>query len=67
MVLQWMGMNALIIFALGACELFPAALQGLYWRSPENNLVSSSLMGYIALFNCLLLGVLSTSYAAIPS
>lgn len=42
MVLQWMGMNALIIFALGACELFPAALQGLYWRSPENNLVDGT-------------------------
>ncbi|CAL5366497.1 unnamed protein product [Camellia sinensis] len=27
MVLQWMGMNALIIYALGACDLFPAALQ----------------------------------------
>ncbi|KAL3717660.1 hypothetical protein ACJRO7_009147 [Eucalyptus globulus] len=37
--LQWMGMNALIIFALAACELFPAAMQGFYWRSPENNLV----------------------------
>ncbi|KAI8522628.1 hypothetical protein RHMOL_Rhmol13G0010900 [Rhododendron molle] len=42
MVLQWMGMNALIIFALGACDLFPAALQGLYWRSPENNLVNGT-------------------------
>ncbi|THG19043.1 hypothetical protein TEA_008394 [Camellia sinensis var. sinensis] len=40
MVLQWMGMNALIIYALGACDLFPAALQGFYWRSPENNLFS---------------------------
>ncbi|KAK4767112.1 hypothetical protein SAY86_014862 [Trapa natans] len=39
LLLQWMGMNALVIFALAACELFPAALQGLYWRSPENNLV----------------------------
>ncbi|KAK3008134.1 hypothetical protein RJ639_014246, partial [Escallonia herrerae] len=38
MVLQWMGMNALIIYALAACDLFPAALQGFYWRSPENNL-----------------------------
>ncbi|KAF7120498.1 hypothetical protein RHSIM_Rhsim13G0006700 [Rhododendron simsii] len=42
MVLQWMGMNALIIYALGACDLFPAALQGLYWRSPENNLVDGT-------------------------
>ncbi|GMP87527.1 hypothetical protein CsSME_00039864 [Camellia sinensis var. sinensis] len=42
MVLQWMGMNALIIYALGACDLFPAALQGFYWRSPENNLVDGT-------------------------
>ncbi|CAH9079066.1 unnamed protein product [Cuscuta europaea] len=41
-IFQWMGMNALIIYALAACDLFPAALQGLYWRSPEYNLVDSS-------------------------
>lgn len=38
-LLQWLGMNALIIYALAACELFPAAVQGFYWRLPENNLV----------------------------
>ena len=38
-LLQWMGMNALIIYALAACELFPAAVQGFYLRLPENNLV----------------------------
>lgn len=38
-LLQWMGMNALIIYALGACDFFSAGLQGFYWRSPENNLV----------------------------
>ncbi|CAA0831971.1 Protein of unknown function (DUF1624 [Striga hermonthica] len=39
MIFKWMGMNALIVYALAACDLFPAALQGFYWRSPENNLV----------------------------
>ena len=39
MILQWMGMNALIIYALAACDLFPAAIQGLYLGSPENNMV----------------------------
>lgn len=34
-----MGMNALIVYALAACDLFPAALEGFYWHSPENNLV----------------------------
>ncbi|KAM1058289.1 hypothetical protein EV2_032371 [Malus domestica] len=41
-LLQWMGMNALIIYALGACDLFSAGLQGFYWRSPENNLVDGT-------------------------
>ncbi|KAL0903169.1 hypothetical protein M5K25_027526 [Dendrobium thyrsiflorum] len=40
LLLQWMGMNALIVFVLAAGELFPAALQGFYWRSPSNNLVN---------------------------
>ncbi|XP_062180934.1 uncharacterized protein LOC133885262 isoform X2 [Phragmites australis] len=35
----WMGMNALIVYVLAACELFPTLIQGFYWRSPENNLV----------------------------
>jgi hypothetical protein len=38
-LLQWMGMNALIVYALAACDIFPAIIQGFYWRSPENNLV----------------------------
>ncbi|KAL5996309.1 hypothetical protein ACLOJK_026385 [Asimina triloba] len=37
-LLKWMGMNAFLVYALAACELFPAAIQGFYWRSPENNL-----------------------------
>ncbi|XP_012082852.2 heparan-alpha-glucosaminide N-acetyltransferase isoform X3 [Jatropha curcas] len=41
-ILQWMGMNALIIYALAACDLFPAALQGFYWQSTENNLVNGT-------------------------
>ncbi|XP_075491021.1 uncharacterized protein LOC142529378 [Primulina tabacum] len=41
-IFQWMGLNALIIYALAACDIFPAALQGFYWRSPETNLVDFS-------------------------
>lgn len=40
-VLEWMGMNALIIYALAACHIFPETVQGFYWQSPENNLVIS--------------------------
>ncbi|KAL8143013.1 hypothetical protein V2J09_016045 [Rumex salicifolius] len=36
---QWMGMNALIIYALAACDIFAVLVQGFYWRSPENNLI----------------------------
>ncbi|KAA8549110.1 hypothetical protein F0562_000794 [Nyssa sinensis] len=50
-VLQWMGMNALIIYALAACDLFPAALQGLYWRLPENNLVNGTESQMQAVFH----------------
>ncbi|KAG0588984.1 hypothetical protein KC19_2G282700 [Ceratodon purpureus] len=38
-LLEWMGQNALLMYVLVAEGLFPAALQGLYWRVPENNLV----------------------------
>lgn len=40
MLFKWMGMNALIIYALAACEMFTGALQGFYWGSPDNNLVT---------------------------
>ncbi|TVU17533.1 hypothetical protein EJB05_33575, partial [Eragrostis curvula] len=36
---QWMGMNALVVYILAACGLFPALIQRFYWRLPENNLV----------------------------
>lgn len=42
LLLQWVGMNALIIYGLAACEIFPAVVQGFYWRSPENNLVDAT-------------------------
>ncbi|KAG9440032.1 hypothetical protein H6P81_020197 [Aristolochia fimbriata] len=50
-LLQWMGMNALIVYGLAACELFPAAIQGFYWRSPENNLVSATQLSLQSLFH----------------
>ncbi|CAO2839775.1 unnamed protein product [Amaranthus hypochondriacus] len=41
-LLQWMGMNALIIYVLAACEIFSGFLQGFYLGSPENNLVDGT-------------------------
>ncbi|KAI5080872.1 hypothetical protein GOP47_0004055 [Adiantum capillus-veneris] len=40
LLLEWMGMNALLIFVLAAIEVFPALVQGFYWSSPQYNLVS---------------------------
>ncbi|KAL3336458.1 hypothetical protein AABB24_032283 [Solanum stoloniferum] len=48
---QWMGMNALILYALAACDLFSGALQGFYWYSPENNLVDITERFIQASFN----------------
>ncbi|XP_020589810.1 uncharacterized protein LOC110031106 [Phalaenopsis equestris] len=45
LLLQWMGMNALFVYVLAAGELFPAALQGFYWRTPSNNLDSFVFVG----------------------
>lgn len=39
-LLEWMGMNALLIFILAAVEVFPALIQGFFWSSPQDNLVS---------------------------
>ncbi|XP_004489126.1 uncharacterized protein [Cicer arietinum] len=36
-VLEWMGMHALMIFILAACNIFPIFLQGFYWGNPRNN------------------------------
>ncbi|XP_024393658.1 uncharacterized protein [Physcomitrium patens] len=39
-LLEWLGQNALLMYVLVAEGVFPAALQGIYWRKPENNLVA---------------------------
>ncbi|KAL6003638.1 hypothetical protein ACLOJK_023871 [Asimina triloba] len=41
MVMEWMGMNALMIYVLAACNIVPVVLQGFYWRKPQNNIVST--------------------------
>ncbi|KAL0363828.1 UNVERIFIED_CONTAM: Heparan-alpha-glucosaminide N-acetyltransferase [Sesamum angustifolium] len=40
LVLEWMGMNALLIYILVACNILPLILQGFYWRDPRNNILS---------------------------
>uniref|UniRef100_A0A3Q7H2D1 DUF5009 domain-containing protein n=1 Tax=Solanum lycopersicum TaxID=4081 RepID=A0A3Q7H2D1_SOLLC len=48
---NWMGMNALILYAMAACDLFSGAVQGFYWYSPENNLVDITERFIQAAFN----------------
>ncbi|CAJ2668837.1 unnamed protein product [Trifolium pratense] len=38
-VLQWIGMHALMIYVLAACNIFPIFLQGFYWGHPRNNIL----------------------------
>ncbi|KAI3473532.1 hypothetical protein Pfo_031376 [Paulownia fortunei] len=40
MVLEWMGMNAVLIYILVACNSLPFILQGFYWRHPRNNILT---------------------------
>ncbi|XAR48270.1 Heparan-alpha-glucosaminide N-acetyltransferase [Bertholletia excelsa] len=39
LVLKWVGMHALVIYVLAACDVLPVILQGFYWRQPENNIL----------------------------
>ena len=39
-VLEWMGKHSLSIFVLINSNLVVIAIQGFYWNSPENNIVS---------------------------
>ncbi|KAL3835763.1 hypothetical protein ACJIZ3_010499 [Penstemon smallii] len=38
MMLEWMGMHALLIYILVACNILPLFLQGFYWKEPHNNI-----------------------------
>ncbi|CAK9166197.1 unnamed protein product [Ilex paraguariensis] len=38
-VLEWMGIHALMIYILAACNVVPVVLQGFYWRKTQNNIL----------------------------
>lgn len=42
-VFEWIGMHALVIYVLIACNILPLILHGFYWGKPQNNIVSTSL------------------------
>uniref|UniRef100_A0ACD5UQ25 Uncharacterized protein n=3 Tax=Avena sativa TaxID=4498 RepID=A0ACD5UQ25_AVESA len=37
--MEWMGMHALMIFVLIACNVLPMFIHGFYWGDPSNNLL----------------------------
>ncbi|KAH6815317.1 heparan-alpha-glucosaminide N-acetyltransferase-like protein [Perilla frutescens var. frutescens] len=39
-LLEWMGMHALLIYILVACNILPLILQGFYWKHPHNNILT---------------------------
>lgn len=39
LAMEWMGMHALMIFVLLACNILPIFLHGFYWGEPKNNLL----------------------------
>lgn len=39
-MLEWMGIHALPIYVLIACNLVFLIIHGFYWKKPINNLVS---------------------------
>lgn len=41
MFLEWIGMNAMLVFVLAAQAIFPAFVNGWYYDSPGNTLVSN--------------------------
>ncbi|KAK3003600.1 hypothetical protein RJ639_019846 [Escallonia herrerae] len=46
-VLEWMGMNALVIYILIACNILPVILQGFYWGRPQNNIALPVYIQYV--------------------
>lgn len=52
--LEWMGKHALSIFILVSSNLAVIAIQGFYWKAPENNIVSVHINGYFSLSTLIL-------------
>lgn len=46
--LEWMGVHSLGIFVFVTSNLAVIAIQGFYWKAPENNIVSAHESWYTA-------------------
>ena len=40
MFLEWIGMNAMLVFVLGAQGILAGFVNGWYYKNPDNTLVS---------------------------
>lgn len=41
MFLEWIGMNAMLVFVMAAQGIFAAFINGWYYEDPKNSLVST--------------------------
>ncbi|CAA7391431.1 unnamed protein product [Spirodela intermedia] len=48
-ILEWMGRHSLCIFVLVASNLAIIAIQGFYWRIPQNNIVRRTHLRFFSL------------------
>lgn len=38
-IFEWMGVHAMMLYILIACNILPILTHGIYWRKPENNIL----------------------------
>ena len=41
--LEWIGLNAMLVFVMAAQGIFAGFINGWYYKNPDNNLVSSGV------------------------
>ncbi|KAG9440987.1 hypothetical protein H6P81_016841 [Aristolochia fimbriata] len=46
--LEWIGMNAMLVFVMGAQGIFPAFVNGWYYETPNNSLVEILFWGVVS-------------------
>jgi len=44
--LEWIGMNAMLVYVMAAQGIFEGFINGWYYKSPDNTLVSNSISVY---------------------
>lgn len=52
--LEWIGMNAMLVFVMAAQGIFAAFINGWYYETPDNSLVSSIVYSLRNLVVCVM-------------